>query len=82
VKIESLNKWTIPYTEIDIKRITEGEHEGDFLFSANTVNRAKSFYERVKHLPYKPGASVDAYEDFISLPGPLIPGSLINILPK
>ncbi|MGA8243200.1 MAG: mechanosensitive ion channel family protein [Desulfobacterales bacterium] len=82
VKNQSLKKWTIPYTEIVIKRITEGEHEGEFLFSANTVNRAKSFYERVKHLPYKPGASVDAYDDFISLPGPLIPGSLINILPK
>ena len=82
VKNQSLKKWTIPYTEIAIKRITEGEHEGEFLFSAYTVNRAKIFYERVKHLPYKPGASVDAYEDFISLPGPLIPGSLINILPK
>ena len=82
VKNQSLKKWTIPYTEIVIKRITEGEHEGEFLFSAGTVNRAKSFYERVKHLPYKPGASVDAYEDFISLPGPLIPGSLVSILPK
>ncbi len=82
VNNESLKKWTIPYTEIVIKQITEGEHEGEFLFSADTVKRAKSFYERVKHLPYKPGASVGAYEDFISLPGPLIPGSLINILPK
>jgi MscS family membrane protein len=51
VKIESLNKWMIPYTEIVIKRITEGEHERVFLFSADTVNRVKSFYERVKHLP-------------------------------
>ena len=82
VKNQSLEKWTIPYTEIAIKRITEGEHEGEFLFSTYTVNRAKTFYERVKYLPYKPGASVGAYEDFISLPGPLIPGSLINILPK
>jgi hypothetical protein len=80
VKNESLKRWTIPFTEIVTKRITEGEHEGEFLFGADTVKRAKSFYESVKHLPYKPGASVGAYEDFISLPGPLIPGSLINIL--
>jgi MscS family membrane protein len=50
-----LTRWTIPRTEIRIVLITEGEDQGDWLFSSGTVWRADEFYERVRHLPYQPG---------------------------
>ena len=43
--------WTVPNTEITLVRIKEGEREGDYIFSANTVERATDFYEMVKDLP-------------------------------
>jgi MscS family membrane protein len=76
-----LTQWTVPNTEITIIKVEKGPHQGKFLFSTDTVARARVFYEQVAHLPYKPGASVDIYEDYIFGPGPLIPKSLIRNLP-
>jgi MscS family membrane protein len=73
--------WTLPNTEITINRIEEGSDMGRFLFSADTVARIRDFYERIRELPYRSGASVGIYEDFIFSPGPMIPNRLINILP-
>ncbi len=73
--------WTLPHTEIIISRIKEGPYEGKFLFSAETVARLKEFYNRIKVLPYRAGASVGIYEDYIFSPGPLIPNRFINSLP-
>ncbi|MDJ0883628.1 MAG: mechanosensitive ion channel family protein [Desulfobacterales bacterium] len=73
--------WTIPKTEITITKIEEGANKGQFLFSAATVDRVREFYERIKDLPYREGASVGIYEDYIFSPGPLIPNRIINALP-
>jgi MscS family membrane protein len=60
----SEKRWRIPNTEIDIALIEDGPHIGEYLFSADTINRIPEFYERVRDLPYKPGPAkqlADAY---------------------
>ena len=44
-------RWTIPSTQLSIAKIKEGPREGEFLFTAETVERLKEFYRRSKHLP-------------------------------
>ena len=39
-------KWTIPNTEITLARADEGPRAGQFLFSPETVARAREFYEQ------------------------------------
>ncbi len=50
-----LTRWTVPHTEIALLRVSEGEREGEWLFSTGTVLRIDHFYDRVRHLPYQPG---------------------------
>ncbi len=45
--------WTIKNTEIAIALVSKGEEKGKYLFTKNTANRAKEFYNKVKKLPYK-----------------------------
>ena len=63
-----LKRWTIPGTEIRIARIEKGPRTGEYLFTAETIERIPEFYLKVKHLPYKPGASVDWYETAANSP--------------
>lgn len=50
--LEGLKKWRLKDTEIRIQRISEGEREGEYLFSKDTILRAKNFFHKVKNLPY------------------------------
>jgi MscS family membrane protein len=43
----------IPNTEIALIRSETGVRHGEFLFSADTVDRAEEFFERVRALPYR-----------------------------
>jgi len=52
-----IEMWTIPNTEITFRLIKEGPNKGSYPFSPDTVNRATEFIQRVKHLPYKKGAT-------------------------
>lgn len=47
-----LKHWRLPGTEITIIRIEEGSRIGEYLFSSDTVQRARSFYEVARDLPY------------------------------
>lgn len=78
---DGLSQWTIPQTEISLVRLKEGLRAGQWVFNSEMDERAPEFYERVKHLPYKPGASVGLYELFVSEPGWMIPRSFIRALP-
>ena len=80
-RIRHLSQWTIPHTEITLVRLKEGLREGQWVFSSETDERVAEFYERVKHLPYKPGASEGLYDLFVSEPGWMIPRELIRALP-
>jgi len=68
-----LTRWAVPQTAITIVQIEKGPRKGEFLFSSGTVARVREFYDRVVHLPYKPGTSVGGYEDYVFGPGPMIP---------
>ncbi len=74
--------WSVPGTEITLSQIEEGPRAGAYVFSAQTVARAKDFYERVEHLPYRPGAAVGFYEWYLSEPGWMIPTAWIRALPS
>jgi MscS family membrane protein len=51
----SAKRWRLPNTEIDIVLIEVGPRTGEFLVSAETLDRLPEFFERVRDLPYKPG---------------------------
>ncbi len=51
----SLKRWRLPNTEIDFVLIENGPRAGEYLVSAETIDRLPEFYQRVKDLPYKPG---------------------------
>jgi len=58
----SLKRWRLPGTEIDIALVENGPRAGEYLISAETVNRLPEFYERVAQLPYKPGTAAELSE--------------------
>ncbi|MEM9185842.1 MAG: mechanosensitive ion channel family protein [Planctomycetota bacterium] len=64
-----LQKWRVPDTDITIVRMPDGPRRGEYLLSADTVERAPDFYERVRGLPYQEGGLVGFYEWFLSEPG-------------
>ena len=82
VKNKEIDLYVLPHTDIRIQKISDGPRKGEFLFNSQTVEETMEFYNRVNHLPYKPGASVDAYDDYLSQPGPMIPKALIRHLPQ
>lgn len=51
---EPTQRWRLRHTEIVINRIESGDRAGEFLFSAQTVERVPEFYAKVKNLPYLP----------------------------
>jgi MscS family membrane protein len=61
---EPFKRWTLPGTEITIARVEEGPRAGEYLFSPETVERLPEFYNRIKHLPYQPGATAGWYETY------------------
>ena len=89
-------RWRYPNTELEIVEVTEGERQGEFLFSAATVRRVSEFYQQVESLPYREGVrtaqwvspdkSEGFFKYFISTPGYLIPqahpfGKAMDALP-
>ncbi len=54
--------WMIPHTDIEIIGKKEPGHGLTFRFSADTIERLPEFYEKVRELPYHPGASKDWYD--------------------
>ena len=82
---DTLTRWILPNSRIDIVKVEEGPRTGEFLFSPRTVDRVDEFYRKVEDLPYLPGATEGFYKLYISTPGELIP-SKVNLwfqrLPK
>ncbi len=65
----SWKRWRLPDTEIDIVLIESGPRAGEYLISADTVERLPEFYRRVRKLPYKSGPAkllADAYQSISS----------------
>ena len=66
-----LESWTIPNTDITFTRVNEGALTGKYQFSPDTVARSSEFYNRVKHLPYKEGATEGFAGTYLTSPGSL-----------
>ena len=60
-------RWRLPDTEIDIVLIENGPRAGEYLVSAETIDRLPAFYDRVKDLPYKPGPAQQLAEVYRSI---------------
>src|SRR5581483_7523702 len=75
-------QWVIADTEIVLVRVKSGPHAGEFLFSAETVARAREFFDRVRGLPYTRPVPVENLHDVISTAGGwMIPYAWIQTLP-
>lgn len=65
--------WVVPFSEMRIVRTEEGARAGQFVFSADTVARAREFYDAVKSFAERPDARADSFEFFTLTPGNLLP---------
>jgi MscS family membrane protein len=57
---ELIQRWRLEDTEIVISRVDKGDRAGEYLFSKDTVYRARFFYDQVKGLPYLVGSGLGA----------------------
>ena len=57
--------YRFPNTEIYVSKVKEGVKKGEFLFSPETVERLKEFYDKVKHLPLIEGKKGALYHESI-----------------
>ena len=75
-------QWRIPGTPIRIMRVDDGPREGEFLFSARTVEVAPQFLRRIRHLPLQTSLGFDSWTDAMAqIHGPMIPAGLVFALP-
>ncbi len=49
----STDRWQLDDTAITIAKVSSGDRAGEYLFTGETVRRARSLYRQVSHLPYK-----------------------------
>jgi MscS family membrane protein len=89
LEAKEISRWRIPHTEITIARIEEGPRQGEYLFAAETVDRLREFFSKVRDLPYHPDAVIKKigpagglYEYYSSSPRGLVPVRLIESLPS
>jgi MscS family membrane protein len=75
------DKWVVPGTEITIARVASGPYAGEYLFAPETVARAEEFYNRVKDLPYQPGAAEGMYSLYKFSPGWMVPRAVMTAMP-
>ena len=60
-------RWRLPGTEIDFVQIQNGPRAGEYLVSADTMDRLPGFYQKVENLPYRPGPAKRLDEVFLTL---------------
>ena len=75
-------RWTLPGTEIQLYRIQEGERQGQWLFTPETVARLEEDYHTVRSFPYLPGSSEGFYNYYSLTPGRLFPPFWMKYLPS
>jgi MscS family membrane protein len=79
----TLDRWTIPHTEITIHRVAAGPRKGEFLFTPETVDRAEEFFERIKSMPYRIKPPIANMSAFLRVYGGWqIPVTWIDALPE
>jgi hypothetical protein len=82
VERETLKRWRVPHTEITLVRVADGPREGEWLFSADTVQRAEEFFRLVRDLPYRADAGSPGFHDlYVRASGWMIPDAWVLALP-
>ncbi len=77
------DRWVIPRTEITLVRRAEGPRAGAWVFSADTVERAEAFRERIATLPYtRPMPQPRLHEFYQQGGGWMVPYARIEALPE
>ncbi len=77
-----VTRWRIPGTDITIARVAEGDRAGEFLFSPDTVARARHYYEAARSLPYLRSMRVsNVYRIDQTITGWMIPPGWVDDLP-
>jgi MscS family membrane protein len=61
-----LQRWVIPHTQIALVRAKSASSDGEFLFSADTVGRAGTFFERVRGLPYARPVPLEGISELVT----------------
>lgn len=79
VAASGLTHWTLPNTEITIEKVGEGPRAGEFLFSADTVTRARQFFHLVHNLPL-PDGTPDMVAVWRASPGLLMPEAVARAI--
>jgi len=75
---KEFQKWRIPNTEITIYRVSKGARAGEYLFSPETIKSVETFYQAIRHLPYKETVSEGWYERYVGNPKGL---AVLSVLP-
>jgi MscS family membrane protein len=78
---QRLVRWTIPKTEIRLYRVSSGEDEGSWIVEPESVAELERSYRRVRHLPYLPGATENAYSEYVVTPGAFFPPKWAQHIP-
>lgn len=82
---EKLSLWQIPGTRLTIARVLEGPQKHEYLFSPGTVERLPSYFEDIRHLPYRttgPAVSPGFLQYYFAAPGNPLLGALFHRLPE
>lgn len=75
--------WRFPLTEITIAQVDEGPQAGEYLFSPDTVNRAREFYQMIHEQPYlRPVPVKNLSRTQQLLTGWMIPLAWVEALPE
>jgi MscS family membrane protein len=82
VAADKLTRWRVPGTEIMLVRASEGGQAGEWVFSADTVDRAEEFYRLAEPMPYRADAGSPGLHDmYVESPGWMIPEAWVRGLP-
>ncbi len=82
---DKLPRWQIPGTRIVIARVEEGPHKSEYLFTAETLSRAKQEYLDFQFVPYRttgPKVSQGLHDWYMNAPGNPAIAVLVDQFPQ
>lgn len=84
VEQEGLTRWNFPDTKITIGLVDAGLNEGSFLFTPDTVQKLRVYYEEIKSFPYHDHRHItpNFYDFYISTPGSIVPPKWTKYIPQ
>lgn len=76
------DKWRLPGTNIVIAKVESGPRAGEYLFTADTVERLPAFHKLIiSEPPLQPTRFLNWHQEQVNFTGPFIPDALLRQLP-